>query len=162
MSPQDQFHLLKKRKLFWKQSTQLFFSIAKISRKIRRWTLQRIWYVLLTEKRYYENCLNVNDFALRFLTRSLNECVVEVQVSTISSIESSSRTLKHETSERLTFVSSNGPHPLKAMKLIEDALNMHFKGKPWHFVLSDSKYYVSRVVERLMKEADALPKELAW
>ena len=124
-------------------------------------TPENIWYTLLTDKKYYENCLLVNDFALRFLTRSFNECVVEVQVSTISSIDTSSRTLSHTTTQNLTFISSNGPHPLKAMNVIEESLNLHFDGKPWHFVLSNSKYFVSRVVDRLLKEADALPNELA-
>ena len=90
-------------------------------------TPENLWYTLLTERKYYEHCLLVaNDFAPRFLTRSLNECVVEVQVSTISSID-----------------------------------NPHFKGKPWHFVLSNNKYYVSRVVDRLLKEVVALPIQLA-
>ena len=34
-------------------------------------------------------------------------------------------------------------------------------GKPWHFLLSNSKYSMSRVVYRLLKKADALPNELA-
>ena len=116
---------------------------------------------LLSEESYYKHFLFVNDFALRFLTRSLNECVVEVEVSTIGSINSYSRTLNHKTTQNLTFISSNGPHPVKALNLIEEALNLHFKGKPWHFVLSNSKYYVSLVVDRILKEADALPNELA-
>ena len=47
------------------------------------------------------------------------------------------------------------------LKLIEDALNMHFNGKPPHSVLSEHRYFASRVVDRLMKEAHALPNELA-
>ena len=124
-------------------------------------TPENLWYTLLTERKYYEHCLLVNEFALRFLTQSLNECVVEVQVSTISSIDNPSRTMSHTISKNLTFISSNELHPLKAMGVIEEALNLHFKGKPWHFVLSNNKYYVSRVVDRLLKEADALPNELA-
>ena len=100
-------------------------------------------------KKYYEHCLLVNEFAVRFLTQSLNECVVEVQVSTISSIDNPSRTMSHTISKNLTFISSNGPHPLKAMGVIEEALNLHFKGKPWYFALSNNKFYVSRVVDRL-------------
>ena len=32
-----------------------------------------IWYELLTNK-YYSDCKNLNSFALKFLTHSLNEC----------------------------------------------------------------------------------------
>ena len=60
--------------------TTLLLNSQDIQENSKVNTPEDLWYVLLTEKRYYENCLNVNDFALRFLTRSLNECVVEVQV----------------------------------------------------------------------------------
>ena len=122
---------------------------------------EEFWYKLLAEKRYYEHCIYVNDYALRFLTRSLNECVVEVQVSAISTIESPSRGLKHKTSEKLIFISRHGPHPLKALNVIEDTVNMDFKKRKWHFVLSHLQYFVSRVVDLHLKEADALPNELA-
>ena len=83
-----------------------------------------------------------------------------VEVSAINSIETSSRPLKHETSEKLSFISSNGPHPLAALNVIEDALNLYFKGKKWHFVLLDNKYFTSMVVDRLFREAKAMPNEL--
>ena len=53
-------------------------------------TAEEFWYKLLTEQQYFENCLNINDFALRFLTRTFNECSVEAQVWAINSIETSS------------------------------------------------------------------------
>ena len=31
---------------------------------------EKVWYKLLTNKEYYEACLNINDFALRFLVRT--------------------------------------------------------------------------------------------
>ena len=61
--------------------------------------------------------------------------MVEAQVSLIESIETSTRHLKHETSEKLTFISSNGPNLLFAVNAIEEALDLHFKVKKWHFVL---------------------------
>ena len=108
-------------------------------------TAEEFWYLLLT--------LNINDFALRFLTHTINKCSVEAQVSAINSIETSSRPLKHKTSEKLSFISSNGPHPLAALNVMEEVLNLYFKGKQWHFVLSDNKYFTSKVVDRLFCEA---------
>ena len=55
--------------------------------------------------------------------------------------------------ERLLFISTNGPHPFASLKVIEDALKKYFKGKLWHFVLSNTKYYTSKVVDRQMKES---------
>ena len=111
------------------------------------------WYRLLTDERYYGNLKNINEFALRFLTRTTNECTVESQVSAIESIENSSRRLKHLTAERLSFISTNGPHPYASLKVIEDSLNRYFKSKPWHFVLSNCKYYTSKVVDRQVQES---------
>ena len=60
--------------------------------------------------------------------------------------------MKHETAEKLSIISSNGPHPLVALNVIEEALNMYFKKRDWHFVLSDCKYFTSKVVDRLLRE----------
>ena len=38
---------------------------------------EEIWYTLLTTEKYIKPCMNLNEFALRFLTRTLNECVVK-------------------------------------------------------------------------------------
>ena len=82
-------------------------------------------------------------------------------MSAIDSIETSSRRLKHETAEKLTFISTNGPHPQVALNVIEEALDLYFAGKPRHFVLSTKKYFTSKVVDRLFREAEAMPNELA-
>ena len=52
---------------------------------------KEIWYKLLTTNEYFEDCCDINNFALKFLTRTFNECSVEVQVSAITSIETSCR-----------------------------------------------------------------------
>ena len=113
-----------------------------------------VW-IILTNKELYEHCYNINGFSLRFLTRTFNECSVESQVSAINSIDTSSHRLKHETSQKLTFISSNGPSPL-----VEDGLNDYFRGNDWHFVMSNTNYYTSKVVDRHIKEAKAGPNDL--
>ena len=59
---------------------------------------------------------------------------MESQVSAISQIETTSRRLSHENAQKIAFISKNGPQPLVAMNTVEEALNLHFKGKPWHFL----------------------------
>ena len=122
---------------------------------------EKIWYELLTNKEYYEACLNINDFALRFLVRTYNECSVEAEVSNMNAIDTSSRPLKLITSEKLLFISSNGPHPSVSLTLVEDALNLYFKGNTWHFVLRDTKYFTSKVVDRRISEAEDMANDLA-
>ena len=122
---------------------------------------EEIWYLLLTTEKYYTPCKNLNEFALRFLTRTSNECIVESQVSTIENIETSSRHLKHIMGEKLTFIKTNGPHPYSSLGVIHDALNKYFKGKPWHFVLTDSNYFTSKVIDRQIREYETMTNDLA-
>ena len=103
----------------------------------------------------------LSKFALRFLTRTFNECTVEAQVSTMSEIESSKRHLKSKTGERLTFIATSGPYPLQSLKVVEDALDMYFDDKPWHFVMTASNYCVSKVVDRQMLESRDFTNDLA-
>ena len=88
----------------------------------------------------------VNEFALKFLTRTFNECTVESQVSAISQIETSSRPLSHENAHKLDFISKNGSHPLVGMDVVEEFPNFHFEGKPWYFALAKSKFYILKAV----------------
>ena len=90
--------------------------------------------IFYPKRNIFSNCLFINEFALEFLTRTFNECTVECQVSAISQIETSSRPLSHENGHKLAFISYNGSHPLVAMDVVEEALNLHFKGKPRHFL----------------------------
>ena len=63
--------------------------------------------------------------------------------------------------ENLSFISTNGPRPFASLNVVEDATNVHFKGKPWHFVLSKSKYYTSKVVDRQIRESQGMANDLA-
>ena len=121
----------------------------KLLKQKTKFHQEELWYNLLSKEEYFSNCLLVNEFALKFLTRTFNECTVESQVSAISQIETSSRPLSHENAHKLAFISKNGPHPLVSMDVVEEALNLHFKGKPWHFALAKSKYYVSKAVDSI-------------
>ena len=122
---------------------------------------EEMWYSLLTKEEYYKQLMTLNEYALRFLTRTSNECIVESQVSSIENIETSSRHLKHVMGERLSFIKTNGPHPHFSLKVIEDALDRHFDGKPWHFVLMDSHYYTSKVVDSEIRQYESMTNDLA-
>ena len=95
---------------------------------------EEYWYNLLTVQQYYENCRNINEFALRFLTHMFNECTVEAQVSAFHSIKTSLRCLKHKTAGKSTFISTKGVHPLVALNVIEEELGVYFAGKLFCFV----------------------------
>ena len=119
-----------------------------------------VWYALLTHEDYYKNCKKVNAFALKFLNRSFNESVVEVEVSNLKQTSTESRSLLQKTTEMLNFVSTNGPHPLVSMNVVDSFLDLHF-GKNWHFTVNLSKFYVSQCVDGHFKSAKELPNSLA-
>ena len=86
-----------------------------------------VWYELLTNPDMYGlDCKQVNFFALKFLNRSFNEAVVEVEVSNLKQQSTESRSL----SKKQLIVSTNGPHPLVSMNVADSFLDLHF-GKKW-------------------------------
>ena len=99
-------------------------------------------------------------FALLFLNRSFNEGIVEVEVSSLKNVSTERRPLNQSTVEMVNFISTNGPHPFVAMNLVDDFLNAHF-GKDWHFTTNQTKWFVSKTVDRHFKLAKDLPNSLA-
>ena len=55
--------------------------------------------------------------------------------------------MKDENVEKLNFIASNGPHSLVSMDLVDDMLTNYF-GKNWHFITAQSKWFVSKTVDR--------------
>ena len=122
-------------------------------------TVEQVWYTLLTEEEYYRNCKFVNFIILKNLNRSHNECIVESAVSRDAEIQRSDRPLKDENAEKLNFIATNGPHPLVSMNLVDDMLTNHF-GKDWHFTIGNSKWFISKTVDRHFQCARNLPNSL--
>ena len=100
-----------------------------------------VWYELLTNENMNKHCKNVNAFALTFLNRSFNEAVVEVEVANLNDTSTERRPLAQKTTEMLNFISTNGPHPLVCMDLVDKVVNAYF-GKNWHFIIHQSNYFV--------------------
>ena len=96
--------------------------------------------------------------AFRFLNRTFNETIVETEVSTLEDIENKKRPLKHDTSVKLNFITTNGP--LVSLPLVKNCLNAHF-GKDWRFTMTDSKWYTSKVIDRNFHDAKNLLNSLA-
>ena len=124
------------------------------------YTQSDLWYRLLTEEKYYKDCVHFNAFAVKFINRTFNETIVESEVSSLEDIETKKRPLKHENSVKLNFISTNGPHPLVCLPLVKDVLNAYF-GRDWHFTLAKSKWFVSKVVDRHFHDAKNCNNSLA-
>ena len=95
------------------------------------------------------------------MNRSLNEAVAEVEISNLDQTSTESRPLAQKTTEMLNFVSSNGPHPLVCMSLVDSFLDAKF-GTDWHFTIHQSKYFVSKAIDAHFKSAKELPNSLAF
>ena len=88
----------------------------------KAYTQTELWYLLLTNENYQKHYKVFIDFALRFLNRTLNETIVGSEVSSLEDIETKKRRLKHHTSAKLNFVSTNRPHPLVSVPFDRDML----------------------------------------
>ena len=107
---------------------------------------------MLTDEELFKNCKFVNNFALKFLNRSYNEGIVESEVSNVENVDTKKRPLKQENVEKLNFISSNGPHHLVCSNLVNDFLTNYFRAD-WHFTIHNSKWFVSKTVDRHYNEA---------
>ena len=123
--------------------------------------IERIWYKLLTKENYYQHCKFVNFICLKFLNRSLNDCVIEAEVFSLEQIQASGKPLKDENAEKLHFIASNGLHPLVSMSLVDDMLDNHF-GKNCHFTLAYIKWFISKTIDRQFQCARNMPNFLQW
>ena len=85
-----------------------------------KYTQTELWYLLLTEEDFFSNCQHFINFAISFLNWSIKETIVESEVSSLEDVETRKRPMKHETSVKLNFISSNGPHPLASLPLVKD------------------------------------------
>ena len=72
-------------------------------------------------------------------------------------IDTSGRPLKDENVEKLNFIATNGPHPLVSMNLVDDMLTNYF-GKDWHYIMTQSKWFVSKTVDHHFQCAKKLSK----
>ena len=106
----------------------------------------------MTEPKFYEHTKYFNAYVLKFLNLSFNETVIESEVSSLENVETQKRPLNSQTTNMLNFISTNGPHPLVSLPLVKDFLDSYF-GKEWHFTLNDSKWYVSKVIDKHMYNA---------
>lgn len=97
----------------------------------------------------------MNFIALKYLNRSHNESAV----SSVERIDTSGRPLKDDNVDKLNFISTNGPHPLVSIKLVDDMLTNYF-GKDWHFTQTRSKWFISKTVDRHFQRARNLPNSL--
>lgn len=116
-------------------------------------TVEELWYTILTTESLYEGLLDLTQFALKIMTRSYNECIVEVMCKALTLHNQNDRPLNHDTLNQEVFVSNNGPVPWLADELLTDTLNCHFGGRKWHFCSSsNSKFGASKVVQKHMKQ----------
>ena len=104
--------------------------------------------------------LLIDRFGFKFLNRTLNEYIVESEVSSIEVVNIKKRNLKDDDVAKLNFISTNGPHPLMSAILVEDFLTNCF-GSNWHFTIAKSKWFVSKTVGKQLETARSANKTLA-
>ena len=105
-------------------------------------------------------------FFNHMVLKTANEAVVESMGCIVDKHATGARGLGQPKYAREAFIHWNGPKPHDADRMLAAALDLHFKGKPWHFVKTDrglrveddhKRWKVSKVVDRLASEPSRLP-----
>jgi hypothetical protein len=94
--------------------------------------------------------------------KSMNEAVVESMGSVLDAHAVGKRGLSMEKYVAEAIIHWNGPCTGQCNGFLSRALDVHFKGEPWHFTSQDKqqryrKFAVSEVLDRLAKEESKLP-----
>lgn len=84
----------------------------------------------------------IKNYALRFLIRDQNECIVESLIGDVAYVKSEKRkSLSYEKMHEQMFLRKNGPHPMLSKDFREKVLNALFVDtqgclSAWRFLLS--------------------------
>jgi hypothetical protein len=114
---------------------------------------EQLYYNICTKENLHRHSKNILAFALRFLSRTMNECIMESFFSTIKETDSAGKPFTHETIEKICFIRCNGPDPLVANSLVRAALNEHFKTTNWHFLTEGQQFYTSAAITTQVEHA---------
>ena len=121
-----------------------------------RMNAEALLYKIFTEENLYRHCKKVISYALRPLSITFNECVVESLFSQILNTDEAGKPFLVETVDNICFIKANGPSPLLAKPLVRSALDEHFSStttKKWHFTTNSQKYFTSASVKTEMEKA---------
>ena len=128
--------------------------IAKdMNEKQRFKSIEEFWYDLLTSENLFKHIRFLINYALRPLSRTYNETILESMFSKVKDTDGVGKPLNYETAEQLCFIRYNGPNPLRAKGLVRAALDKKFKGKEWHFVTDSKQFFVSKNIQHQIQEA---------
>ena len=108
-------------------------------------------------EKYYCDKKEFLALALKIAVKTPNEAVVESIGSILNLHSAPNRNCNQKTYHNELMIDWNGPPVSKADNIIKEALDLHFSGrKKWHFKVTSSKFAVSEVVDRKLKEPSKL------
>ena len=108
-------------------------------------------------EKYYCDKKEFLALALKIAVKTPNEAVVESIGSILNLHSAPNRNCNQKTYHNELMIDWNGPPVSKADNIIKEALDLHFRGRTkWHFKVTSSKFAVSEVVDRKLKEPSKL------
>ena len=108
-------------------------------------------------EKYYCDKKEFLALALKIAVKTPNEAVVESIGSILNLHSAPNRNCNQKTYHNELMIDWNGPPVSKADNIIKEALDLHFSGRnKWHFKVTSSKFAVSEVVDRKLKEPSKL------
>ena len=125
--------------------------------KLIQYSSIKVIHGICKEEKLFQNKKKFLNLALKVFCKTPNESVVE-SIGSIAELHTQpQRNCNFKKFETELIVDWNGPKPSKAQDFIRRALDRHFGGrKNWRFRTGSSKYFVSKVVDRVNSEPSRL------
>lgn len=109
----------------------------------------------------YKDIPEIMHLSLTAICRNHCEAIVEGMGSVLTSKNQQRGNLSNEALQRETIIRWQGPEPYSssATKLIDNALDLHFKGRSnWNFTSKGSRFAISKVTDRKKNYAKKIEK----
>ena len=86
------------------------------------------------------------------------ESIAESFISIYNLHNSKLRSIEETTAEAEMMIDMNGPEIGEAENVLKSALDLHFEGKPWHFIVERNIFITPGETEKgILKKKSSLP-----
>ena len=131
--------------------------ITQFCDRIVKYSSIKIMHGICKDQRVFENKKKFLAFALKIFCKTPNESVIESMGSIAELHTTPQRNCDFKKFEAELLIDWNGPNLTRAQGFLEKSLDRHFgTRKQWRFKSGSSKFFVSKVVDRINNQPSRL------
>lgn len=125
--------------------------------RIVKYSSMKIIHGICKDERLFSNKKKFLSIALKIFCKTPNESVIESMGSIAELHTTPQRNCDFKRFETELLIDWNGPNVSKSQAFVERSLDRHFGSrKNWRFKSGSSKFFVSKVVDRISSEPSRL------